>query len=79
MLNQTDQTNVPPHDSNAQPLRADTHICEDYVDVHPSVPTAVQPKCYIFDHDLQFHVLPQNGYVRSRQAAIKTGSDITSA
>ena len=61
MLNQTDQKNVPPHDSNAQPQSADTHICEDYVHVHPSVPTEVQPKYYIFGHDLQFHVSPQNG------------------
>ena len=56
MLNQTDRTNVPPHESNAQPLRADMHICEDYVEMYHSVPTAVQPECYyIFGHDLQFH------------------------
>ena len=37
MLNETDQTNVPPHGSNAQPPRADMHVREDYVDMHPSV------------------------------------------
>ena len=79
MLNQTDQTNVPPHESNAQPLRADVHICEDYVDAHPSVLTAVQPECHIFGHDLQFHASPQNGWVSPGQAAIKTGRDITIA
>ena len=46
MLNQTDQTNMPPHESNAQPLGADTHICEDYVDAHPSVLTVVRPECH---------------------------------
>jgi len=74
MLNQTDQTNVPPHESNAQPLRADMQICEDYVDAYPSVPTVVQPECYyIFSHDLQFHASPQNGSVSPGHAAIKTG------
>jgi hypothetical protein len=72
MLNQTDQTNMPPHESNAQPLGADTHICEDYVDAHPSVPTAVWPEChYIFGHDLQFHASPQNGQVSLGQTAVK--------
>jgi hypothetical protein len=60
MLKQTDQTNVP-QESNAQPLMADMHIREDYVDGHHSVPTAVQPENYIFGHDLQFHASPQNG------------------
>ena len=63
---------MPPYESNAQPLRADMHVWEDYVDVHPSVPTAVEPECYIFGHDLQFHVSPQTGWVSLGQAAIKT-------
>ena len=47
------------------------HVCEDYVDTNPSVPTAVQPECCNFGHYLAFHASTQNGWVSSDRQPLK--------